>query len=126
MLSFKRSSLALFALLILVVAAIPAVAQETTAAIQGTISDAQGATLPGVTVEAVNEKGQHFTTQSESNGHYRFASVPPGTYTVTATLSGMEPSRVSNLKIVLGASPKVDFTLKVGAVTEQITVTADA
>ncbi|HKR66838.1 MAG TPA: TonB-dependent receptor [Thermoanaerobaculia bacterium] len=126
MVSFKRSSLALFALLLLVVAAMPTMAQETTAAIQGTVMDAQGAALPGVTVEAMNAKGQKFSTQTESNGHYRFASVPPGTYTVTATLSGMEPARVSNLVITLGASPKVDMTLKVGAVTEQITVTAEA
>jgi len=126
MVSFKRSSLALFTVVVLLLTAIPAVAQETTASIQGTIMDAQGAHLPGVTVEAVNERGQKFSAVSDASGHYRFPSVPPGTYTVTASLSGMEPAGVKNLKVVLGASPKVDLQMKVGAVTEQITVTAEA
>ena len=125
MVRFKRSSLALVALLLLVVAAIPAVAQETTASIQGQITDAQGAALPGVTVEAVTEKGQRFSAQTDSQGHYRFPSIPPGSYKVTATLAGMEPAG-KNVTITLGSSPKVDLTLKVGAVTEQITVTAEA
>lgn len=125
MVRFKRSSLALVALLLLVVAAIPAVAQETTASIQGTITDAQGAALPGVTVEATNEKGQRFSAQTDNTGHYRFPSIPPGSYKVTATLAGMEPAG-KNVTVTLGASPKVDLTLRVGAVTEQITVTAEA
>jgi hypothetical protein len=126
MVSFKRSSLALFTVVVLLLTAIPAVAQETTAAIQGTITDAQGAALPGVTVEAVSDRGQRFSAVSDGSGHYRFPSIPPGTYTVTATLAGMEPAGVRNLKIVLGTSPRVDLTMRVGAVTEQITVTAEA
>jgi hypothetical protein len=126
MVRFKRSLLVFFALLLLIAGALPVMAQEQTATIRGTITDAQGAALPGVSVEAVNERGQKYSAMSDETGLYRFPSVLPGTYTVTATLSGMEPAAVRNLKVALGAAPKVDLTMKVGAVTEQITVTAEA
>jgi hypothetical protein len=126
MVSFKRSSLVVFALVLLIVGAVPAMAQEQTAAIQGTVTDAQGAALPGVTVEATRENGQKYTTQTDNGGRYRFPSIPAGTYTVTASLAGMEPAGVKDLSVVLGGSPKVDLVMKVGAVTEKITVTAAA
>ena len=106
--------------------AIPVAAQEQTAAIQGTVTDRSGAALPGVTVEAVNNRGQRFSAVTDSNGSYRFPSVPGGTYQVTATLAGMEPGRVQNLPVSVGSSPRVDLKLGLAAVTEQITVTAEA
>jgi hypothetical protein len=114
------------AALLLVVAAIPVVAQEQTSSIEGTIVDGSGAALPGVTVEAVSAKGQKYSAQTDSAGKYRFPSIPPGQYTVTATLAGMEPAQVRNVNAALGQTPQVDITLKIGAVTEQITVTAEA
>ena len=122
----KRSFFALVAALLLVVAAIPVVAQEQTSSIEGSIVDGSGAALPGVTVEAVNNRGQRYTAQTDSSGKYRFPSIPPGQYTVTATLAGMEPAQVTNVNAGLGQTPKVDITLRIGAVTEQITVTAEA
>jgi hypothetical protein len=114
------------AIAVLLLSAVSAVAQETTAAIQGTITDSSGAALPGVTVEAVSSRGQRFTASTDSAGRYRFPSVPPGVYTVTATLGGMEPASVKNLQVTLGASPVVDLRLRVGAVAETLTVTAEA
>src|SRR3954452_2908685 len=71
---------------------LPLFAQEQTASIQGLITDSSGAALPGVTVEASStERGQRLSVQSDSAGRYHFPSVPPGVYTVTATLSGMQP-----------------------------------
>jgi hypothetical protein len=122
----KRSFFALVAALLLLVTAIPAVAQEQTSSIEGTIVDGSGAALPGVSVEAASAKGQKYSAQTDASGKYRFPSIPPGSYTVTATLAGMEPAQVKNVNAGLGASPKVDLTLKIGAVTEQITVTAEA
>ncbi len=126
MVFLKRSSIVAFALLLLFVGVVPAFAQEQTAAIQGTVTDSQGAALPGVTVDVANERGQKYSTQTDNAGRYRFPSISAGTYSVTATLAGMEPAGVRNLNVVLGGSPKVDLVMKVGAVTEQITVTADA
>jgi outer membrane receptor protein involved in Fe transport len=122
----KRSFFTLFAMLLLVFAAIPVAAQEQTAAVEGMVMDQSGAALPGATVEAVSARGQRFTTQSDSNGRYRFPSVPPGVYTVTASLSGMEPASARNLEVKLGSSPRVDLRMRIGAVTEAVTVTAEA
>lgn len=121
-----KRSLVLLATVLLVLAGLPVMAQETTAAIQGNITDSSGAALPGVTVEAVNTRGQRFTTVSDSQGHYRFPAVPSGVYTVTATLGGMEPATARNLEVRLGSSPKVDLTMRLGTVTESLTVTAEA
>src|SRR5215210_2148197 len=117
----KRSFFALVAALLLLVMAIPVVAQEQTSSIEGTITDGSGAALPGVTVEAVSSKGQKYSAQTDSSGKYRFPSIPPGQYTVTATLAGMDPAQVKNVNAALGQGPKVDLTLRIGAVTEQIT-----
>ena len=76
-----------FAVLLLFAAAV--FAQEQTVAIEGVITDPSGAALPGVSVEAVRAGGPHFTSVTDSKGLYRFPSVPPGIYTITATLSGM-------------------------------------
>src|SRR3954470_9327011 len=105
---------------------LPLLAQEQTASIQGVITDSTGAALPGVTVEASSaDRGQKLAVQSDSSGHYRFPSVPPGIYTVTATLSGMQPATASNVQAKLGSSPKVDLTMKLATVSTTITVTAE-
>jgi len=112
--------------LFLIALSLPLLAQEQTASIQGVITDSTGAALPGVTVEASSaERGQKLVVQSDSGGHYHFPSVPPGIYTVTATLSGMQPATAKDVQAKLGTSPKVDLVLKVAAVSESVTVTAE-
>src|ERR1043166_9932644 len=55
----------------------------------GVVSDASGGPIPGVTVTATNTAtGVVRTAVTGSDGSYRFPSLPPGTYTVTAELSG--------------------------------------
>ena len=105
---------------------LPLLAQEQTASIQGVITDSTGAALPGVTVEASSaDRGQKLAVQSDSGGHYQFPSVPPGVYTVTASLSGMQSAIAKDVQAKLGTSPKVDLVLKVAAVSESVTVTAE-
>lgn len=111
---------------VLLLMAFSAVAQEQTASIEGTVKDASGAVLPGVTVEAVNAtRGGTFTEVTNSEGVYRFPSLPAGRYNVTASLEGFNASNVSNVNLLLGQILKVDHTMRVG-VTESITVTAEA
>ena len=121
----KRPSLIGFTVLIFL-AAIPLMAQEQTASIQGSVIDASGAALPGATIEAVNTKGQRFTAQSDGSGKYRFPSIPSGTYTLKAELSGMEPAVAKDVVVTLGSTPRVDLKLRVAAVAETLTVTAEA
>src|SRR6266700_2676130 len=68
--------------------ALPAHAQVV-GQIQGTVTDAQGAVLPGVALTLRNtETGTVRTTVSEGDGQYRFAGLQPGTYALKAELQG--------------------------------------
>ncbi len=105
---------------------------QTTGRIVGTIEDAQGAVLPGVTVTVTSPQLQGAnTTTTDTNGQFRFPSLPPGAYHVKAELSGFKPldndvrvaidqtitlpmkmtiAGVAETVNVLGASPVVDTT----------------
>jgi hypothetical protein len=123
-----RSKVSRFASLVgvLLLMAFSAAAQEQTGSIEGTVRDASGAVLPGVTIEATNTtRGGTFSEVTSAEGVYRMPSLPPGRYSVVATLSGFNPSTVGNVNLVLGQTLKVDHTLRVG-VSESITVTAEA
>ncbi len=106
--------------------AFPATAQEQRGAIEGVITDTSGAVLPGVTVEARSATRGVVSAVSDQNGVYRFPSLPPGTYEVTATLEGFTPARSDTVDLRLGQVLKVDLTLQVGGVTENVVVTGES
>ncbi len=104
----------------------PVAAQEQTGAIEGTVTDAQGGALPGATVEArsVNLAGVA-VAQTDARGMFRFPALPPGTYTLTATLEGFNPRGVEAIELNLGQLLKIELVLELGAVTDTLTVTGD-
>jgi outer membrane receptor protein involved in Fe transport len=106
--------------------AAPVLAQEQRGSIEGVVRDSSGAVLPGATVEAVSATGGTFSTTSDAAGVYRFPAVPPGRYTVTATMSGFVTAKVEDVEVLLGQIKKVDFTLAVAGVAETVQVTAES
>ena len=86
-------------------------AQEQRGVIEGVVKDASGAVLPGVTVEAKAENGAVISTVTDPTGTYRFPSVAPGGYAVTATMSGFQPQSLGDVRVGLGQVKKVDFAL---------------
>jgi TonB dependent receptor/Carboxypeptidase regulatory-like domain len=116
----------LAALLAITLFAWPAAAQEQRGSIEGVIKDTSGAVLPGVTVEARSGGSGVVATTSDGNGNYRFPSLLPGLYEVSANLGGFKPAKVSDIEIKLGSIKKVDFGLQLAGVTEQVTVTAES
>jgi hypothetical protein len=106
--------------------ALPAAAQELRGTIEGVIKDASGAVLPGVTVEAKTGNGAVLSTTTDASGAYRFPSVAPGTYEVSATLSSFSPRNTPDVVVGLGQSKKVDFTLSPAGVQETVQVTAES
>jgi hypothetical protein len=104
----------------------PAAAQEQSASIQGIVKDSQGGVLPGVTVEARNAQGAVTATYTDGRGAYRFPSLPPGKYDVTAVLSSFKSARVESVELLLGQIKAVDFTLQVAGVSEEVIVKGEA
>lgn len=106
--------------------AVPAFAQEQTGAIQGVVRDTSGAVLPGVTVEARSPQvvGAS-TTVTDAEGIYRFPALPPGTYTITASLQGFQPAKSEGL-LALGQLLKIDLALRIATVTETVQVTGES
>jgi len=114
------------AMLALALLAWPAAAQEQRGSIEGVVKDASGAVLPGVTVTVTSTAGVKLDSVTDANGTYRFPSLLPGTYTVTANLSGFGPGKLSNIDVRLGDSKKADFALSVAGVSETVSVTAES
>jgi hypothetical protein len=101
-------------------------AQGTTGSISGTIADESKGVMPGVTILVKNiENGLERTQVSDDQGRYRVLNLPPGSYTVTAELSGFAPVKREGLTVAIGKDTLVDVELKVRGVTEQVTVSGE-
>ena len=97
--------------------------QITTGVVQGTVTDATGAPLPGVTVEA-REAGtnQARTLTTSADGRFVFLQLPPGTYTLKFTLGGFATHIQGDVPVTVGQSVTLPIAMKVGGVAETITV----
>ena len=125
--NFRYIRLLVAVLLIASMAAPVLVAQTATSgAIEGKVSDSSGATLPGVTVELSSPNLQGTKTEvTDSKGMFRFSVLPPGSYSLTASLSGFSPTRQANIVVGLSRTTTLDVRMS-AAVSENITVTAAA
>ena len=102
-----------------------AAAQAELGTITGTVKDAQNAVLPGVTASAVNVDTNVTTTAvTNSEGVYLLSSLVNGRYRVTFSLSGFAPS-AREIDVRAGDRLRVDLTLQVGAMTEEVRVVAE-
>ncbi len=114
-------------LLIFVVAmtATPALAQETTGGLQGIVTDPSGAVVPKaqVTVTGTALVGTK-EADTDAAGYYRFANLPPGTYTITVAAKGFATETRKGILLAVGHLPAIDFLLKVGSSTTIVEVTA--
>jgi hypothetical protein len=105
----------------------PAVAQETTAGLQGTVRDTSGSSVPKASVE-VSSPALIGVKKAETDtaGAFRFTNLPPGTYTVTTTAPGFRTNKQQGVDLQVGHLPTLNITLEVGAITESVDVSAEA
>src|SRR6188768_1055744 len=98
------------------------------ASIVGTVRDASGAVLPGVTVEASSPALIEKTRSVTSNGagQYSIEDLRPGTYTVTFSLAGFSTVKREGIELSGSFAATVNADLRVGGVTETITVSGQA
>ena len=101
--------------------------QTINATLGGTVSDASGALIPGVTIKAVSSAtGITTTVVSNEAGAYQFASIQSGTYKVSAELPGFQTQTYNS--VVLGVSQQVrmNFSMQVGGLAQSVEVSVEA
>jgi carboxypeptidase family protein len=120
-----RRSFLLVALLLAVSSVV--VGQGTASRVTGTVQDANGGALVGVTVTLTNEAtGVSFTTETSESGTYSFDLVPIGNYSVTVEKQGFKKFVSTGNAVNVNQPTTVSAVLEPGAVTESVTVIASA
>lgn len=123
----SKSSTLVTVVLIFTLSTMVAFAQETTGGLQGTVKDASGAVVTSalVSVNSPSLVGAK-NIRTDTSGYYRFANLPPGTYTVTVTAKGFTTLKRENVVIEVGHLPSLDFELRVGASDTVVEVSSEA
>jgi hypothetical protein len=104
----------------------PAVAQEVTAGIVGTVTDPSNAPIKGATVTATDaDRGTVWTAQTNDTGSFNLLRLPVGNYAVKITADGFQSAQQSGLTLVLNQTARVDVQLKVGKISETVEVTGE-
>jgi hypothetical protein len=100
-------------------------AQQTTGGITGVVTDAQGSTLAGVSVDVVGQETALTRSQtSGENGYYAFVNLPVGHYTVTVKQQGFQTEVVPNIAVQADRTATLNLSLSLGAVSTSVTVDA--
>jgi hypothetical protein len=114
-------------ILLLIGATRSAIAQVTTGTILGTVKDQSAAVLPQVSITVTNVgTGISRSAITGSRGEYRIPALSVGAYEVQAELVGFQSSLHRGITLSVGREAVIDFTLQVGSVAEQVTVTGEA
>src|SRR5215470_7983653 len=92
----------------------------------GTVTDSTGAVIPGAQVTILNQStGLKRSIPTDTNGQYRLEGLPPGTYTIRAEKEKFQTEVLEGIALSSGAAVPTDLSLKLGAVSEHVTVYAD-
>jgi len=97
---------------------------QTTSTLMGTVTDSTGAVIPGATVSITSPSliGGTHSTVTDSQGIYRFPSLQPGVYTLTAELQGFRTVTRDNIRVQLGSTVTMDVDLPQVTATETVIV----
>jgi hypothetical protein len=105
----------------------PPARAQVSAAISGRVTDPAGATVSGAAVMAKNvETGETRSTVTDDAGRYWVPSLAVGEYEVHVTKQGFQEQVRGGIHLVVGQEARVDMALKLGQITEQVKVNADA
>ncbi len=114
-------------ILLAVLGAVPVYAQFETAVVVGRLSDATGAAVPNAEVKLTNVAlGTTQTRRSSPQGEYEFAGIPAGAYIVVIEAAGFQTTATSPITVEVGARQRADIQLKLGPVSQDVTVSLAA
>jgi hypothetical protein len=120
----KGVSICLFVTLTLALA-VHAQTQITTGTIQGTVMDANGAIVPGASVEIKNlETNFSRTLTTDDGGRFVALALPPGRYSLTVSKQGFATAVAERLDLTVGQALNLPVAMKVSQVEERVTITA--
>jgi len=123
----KIVQISLAVLLLAAMASVPAAAQTSLGTITGSVTDASGAFVPGVTITVTNEgTGSTRTVTSNEAGSYTIPSLPPAVYTLEATMEGFQKAVQRGVRLEVNQTLRVDLELRIGELTEIVEVSAAA
>ncbi len=102
-------------------------AQLPTATVLGVVTDDSGSVVPDATVVLHNtDTGQTRMTTTGADGSYRLPALAVGNYEARVTHQGFETSVLTGITLTVSQEATINFTLKVGAIEQQVTVTGGA
>jgi Carboxypeptidase regulatory-like domain len=125
--NFSNRAFALTIVFFLCLFLLPCTFAQVNATVGGTVSDASGAVIVSVAVSAKNNStGIVTNATTNTSGAYEFSSLQPGTYTVTATMSGFKTATYNNVALGQGQQVRLNFNMEVAAAGETVSVVAEA
>jgi hypothetical protein len=99
---------------------------QSTATVQGTVTDSKGAVLPNATVIVKNRAtSSERTTQTDGNGNYQVAALPVGVYSIEVQLQGFKTGLADQVTLEVAKTVVQNFQMDVGQITEQVLVSSD-
>jgi len=124
----RLSSLIVELGLVSVILLAPAILRaQATGTMSGYVKDASGALVPQAKVTATHvQHGTSFSAETNGEGFYNFPALDPGEYTLTVEKEGFERSVQTGLALSVGQNLRVDATLTVGTMTQEVSVTGQA
>ena len=98
---------------------------QSTGEIQGTVTDKNGAKIPGARLTLLTSPGLQSSTTTDETGKFEFRGLISGTYLLEADAAGFAPYTHDEIRLARGESKQLQITLEVASVTESVVVTAN-
>ncbi|MFY9556944.1 MAG: carboxypeptidase regulatory-like domain-containing protein [Blastocatellia bacterium] len=123
----RLSAIVLASALLFQISATNGIAQETTATITGQITDTAGAAIgdADITITSASTREER-KTKSAEDGYYTLPSIPPGIYDISVKVQGFKEYVNKSVEMLVNDRKTINIQLEPGALSEQVTVTADA
>jgi hypothetical protein len=123
----RKNFVCFFLLLILVCGLCSTAMAQSSASLNGTVTDATGAAVPGAKVLARNQAtGVESATQTDTAGAYLFPALPIGLYRLEVTAPNFQTAVITNLKLDVATAATQNVQIKIGEAAEKIEIVADA
>lgn len=124
---YKRLCLAFVVSAVAVVWTVPSIGQVLYGSVVGLVDDASGGSVPGADIVLTNKgTGQTYEAKSDVGGRYTITNVLPGDYDLKITAPGFRTQTRTDIRVTVNTVSRADVHMEIGAVTEQVTVSAAA